>query len=724
MRWDQNGDGDPDATTTAADYLLAFPDRETSATGTMGCPSGNCTGYELTTDLTFAATSTWTPIADFAATLDGAGHTITGLSINTGAIINAGMFSALTASATIRDLGLIDAHVTSTVPDALSHGILAGSAAAGSVISGVYAQGGRITATTTSGGVEVGGLVGELQGAIRASYATASVNIPNSNLLASYAGGLVGRCTRCTITASYAAGPVASTGAVNTTNGLVGGIDSDGINDLTNSYCDTQATGQANCISPTGNPARLVLATAANTAGLQTPTGYTGLYLNWNIDTNDDGLPNYPWNFRTATQYPVLYTPTERAAVTPTPMDYDADDNDQIEIHTIAQLNALRWDTDGDGRPTSANAPAYSTVFAGHTVGMGCDTTCNGYELAGNLTFPAEPGPYNPWTPIATYNSILDGQGHSIANLKVEHDDNAGLFATLGGSSAVRNLALINPRVTLTIYSRHAGALVGFIPAGGSAVIENIAVLGGRIAVEPATTTAFNSFYAGGLAGRVRAGATIRNSYASAEVATAFAGNGLSRLGGLVGELNGELINTYAYGPITEAAGGTNIAGGLVGNTDVTATSTASYCNIQVNPRPSWPYCIGNYHSNFGSTTTSPFEKTTAELQTPVGYTGIYETWGPADTSTPLWDFGGSSDYPRLHFAPMYTPPAVTDSPPPGGPREAQPPQDTPYDPAADHPEITPTPATKWPQRARKQGPTAPRKAAKSPLTSAATKAR
>ena len=121
-----------------------------------------------------------------------------------------------------------------------------------------------------------------------------------------------------------------------------------------------------------------------------------------------------------------------------------------------------------------------------------------------------------------------------------------------------------------------------------------------------------------------------------------------------------------------------------MGNTGVNATSTASYCDLEVNPRPSWPYCIGIYTGDFGSTTTSAFEKTTAELQTPTGYTGIYEPWAPADTSTPLWDFGGPGDYPALWFAPR----GAADSPPPGGPRYAQPPQETPYDPAADHPEI------------------------------------
>ena len=82
--------------------------------------------------------------------------------------------------------------------------------------------------------------------------------------------------------------------------------------------------------------------------------------------------------------------------------------------------------------------------------------------------------------------------------------------------------------------------------------------------------------------------------------------------------------------------------------------------------------------------------KTTAELQSPTGYTGIYQEWnldldgdGRPDN---LWNFGTESDYPALNTPEQRA--ALADSPPLGGPREARPPQDTPYDPAADHPEV------------------------------------
>ena len=45
IRWDRDGDG----TSANAGYAAAFPD----AAADMGCPSGGCTGYELTADLDF-----------------------------------------------------------------------------------------------------------------------------------------------------------------------------------------------------------------------------------------------------------------------------------------------------------------------------------------------------------------------------------------------------------------------------------------------------------------------------------------------------------------------------------------------------------------------------------------------------------------------------------------------------------------------------------------------
>ena len=89
------------------------------------------------------------------------------------------------------------------------------------------------------------------------------------------------------IQASYATGPVSG---ANNAGGLVG------LNEgtVTDSYWDTSTSGQT-----TGSEGR-------TTAQLQSPTGYSGIYRNWNLDLDGDGTNESPWHFGTSSQYPVL----------------------------------------------------------------------------------------------------------------------------------------------------------------------------------------------------------------------------------------------------------------------------------------------------------------------------------------------------------------------------------------------------------------------------------
>ena len=199
----------------------------------------------------------------------------------------------------------------------------------------------------------------------------------------------------------YAYGPVAATGSNVTVGGLIGSAVgfSAAIN---SSYCNLAASGQTACVGDRSSiPDDAPGLTAAE---LQAPTGYTGIYLEWNLDLDGDKLPDYPWNFGGGGDYPTFNTAAQSAAAVPAPADYDANDNNLIDLSSIAQLYALRWDPDGDGDPTAADAGAYGTAFPGRTATatgrMGCPDACRGYELTGPLTFPAETSSdYNPWRP-------------------------------------------------------------------------------------------------------------------------------------------------------------------------------------------------------------------------------------------------------------------------------------------------------------------------------------
>ena len=310
IRWDLDGDG----TSANAGYADAFPD----AAAAMGCPASGCTGYELTADLDFDTDGSgtvdandaywdngagWLPLGSndrrFRATFDGNGHRIANLRIARSRD-HVGLFGVTAAGSTVRHVGLPGAQVT-------------GAAYVGGLVgwhegdlTGVFVSG-AVTGTV----VDVGGLVGWNSGRITTSYATAAVvggrdagglvgaNGQYGRITASYASGAVtgtgrtGGLTAFTagqITATYARGVVTGTGTDS------GGLVSLNIGTVTASYWDTTTSGQTTSASGVGQP----------TSELQTPTGYTGIYATWNVNVDGASGNDDPWDFGTASQYPVL----------------------------------------------------------------------------------------------------------------------------------------------------------------------------------------------------------------------------------------------------------------------------------------------------------------------------------------------------------------------------------------------------------------------------------
>ena len=306
---------------------------------------------------------------------------------------------------------------------------------------------------------------------------------------------------------------------------------------------------------------------------------------------------------------------------------------------------------------------------------MGCPAGCQGYELRASLTFPAETtSDYNPWTPIATFNTEFNGNGHTLTALNIANSSggHAGLFGILDGSGVIRQVGIINANVTTTAGSSTAAPLVGQINSGGR--------VDSSYAQEGSVTVAAANAAGGGLAGNN--GGAIRASYARVAVRTAGIQSSPS-LGGLTGYLTGAITASYAAGPVSGSGSAPNI-GGLVGFADVSAAAiTDSYCDIEATMQTD---CVGVPTAGSNATSTG---YTTAELQAPTEYENtIYANWdlnldNNPETQDP-WVFGSATQYPRLYHEAA----PVTDSPPPGGPRVAQPPQDTPYNPATDHPEI------------------------------------
>ena len=261
--------------------------------------------------------------------------------------------------------------------------------------------------------------------------------------------------------------------------------------------------------------------------------------------------------------------------------DYDADDDGLLEIKWLEQMNAVRWDLDGDGVVDNGGyAEAYSEAFPNAVNGMGCADGCRGYELTRDLDFKKtssyRAGTLNEkwtrgdgWLPIAvgdTFHSVFDGNGLVISNLYIDRVDDdqpeiSGLFARNGGE--ITRLDVIDASVS---GRRYAGSLAGVnsgeiraAHAVGNVTSKTESAGGlvginyGEISYSTAGGSVLSGEFAGGLVGLNRG--RISHSHADGEV------SGESYAGGLVGYNRGEISYSAAEGPVSSDS----TAGGLAG---------------------------------------------------------------------------------------------------------------------------------------------------------------
>ena len=165
--------------------------------------------------------------------------------------------------------------------------------------------------------------------------------------------------------------------------------------------------------------------------------------------------------------------------------DYDFDDDGLIEVGNLAQLDAVRYDLNGDGVVDDASDwQSYYDAFDQSSL-MGCLDGCTGYELTASLDFDTNnSGAIDPgdtywnngegWTPIGgedtsaigrllflsnPFAAIFEGNGHTVSNLFID-TDNVVLVGLFGyASSSIRNMGVIDVDVK---GADLAGGLIGF----------------------------------------------------------------------------------------------------------------------------------------------------------------------------------------------------------------------------------------------------------------------
>ena len=318
---------------------------------------------------------------------------------------------------------------------------------------------------------------------------------------------------------------------------------------------------------------------------------------------------------------------------------YDTDGDGLIEITTLAQLDAVRHDRNGDGVPTAAGASTYRAAFPDAfpeaDSQLRCVLECRGYELMADLDFDTDDdGDVDSddtywnngagWNPIgrggSDFLTTFEGNGHTVRNLFIDRPstNDVGLFGYTNWTSDIRHVGLIQVDVAGRWY---VGSLVG----------RNL----GTITACYATGQVSGSFHVGGLVAMNYS--SVRASYATARV------SGRSSVGGLVGRDVGIIIDaSYATGEVS----GTSSVGGLVAH-EAGNTVRASYATGRVSGEQSVGGLVGGLDSgtitaSYWDTTTSGQTtgdhgtgQTAAQLQAPTDATGIYADW-----DDDLWDFG------------------------------------------------------------------------------------
>jgi hypothetical protein len=462
------------------------------------------------------------------------------------------------------------------ITNCYSTGSVSGQDGVGGLVGSNSFFGGTITNSysngTVSGNQNVGGLAGtnDRLGTIANCYSTGSVSGQGG------VGGLVGSNSD-TIINCYSVGSVTGTTDV---GGLVGLNDGDTVTD---SFWDTQTSGQTTSAGGTG----------LTTAEMQTES----TFIVWGGDrvwTIDEGI-----------DYPRLWWENKPGKLItkppPTYWEGSGTKDDPFLIYTAEQLNTIgsvrcEWDK-------------HFKLMADIDLSDFVDTDFN---IIGNQAFP--------------FTGVFDGNGKKILNLNSYTTpaprDNIGLFGYIDDPKAqIKDLRLIEP-TTVSVHSLSQGTIANCHVEGGSAslVFDNSGTIinctssasgstsldrhnyGGLVAVNSgriinchlsgdvsgarfhgglvgtnrgviincsSSGSVPGGTHVGGLVGRNRGG-IISNSYSSSDVS----GSGYDT-GGLVGEnRDGIIANCYATGSVTEIRPEYVTTGGLVGRN----TGTISNC--------------------------------------------------------------------------------------------------------------------------------------------------
>jgi uncharacterized repeat protein (TIGR02543 family) len=324
--------------------------------------------YRQTTNITLEE-GNWTPIGtgngqqyNFNGSYNGAGHTITGLSINADSDWQ-GMFGFIYSNGKVENLGLVDVNITGTY--------------------------------------SAGGIAGTNRGTIQNCYVTGSVTGS-----ANFVGGIAGNNEGGIIQNCYVSGSV-------TGSERVGGIAGNNSSTLRNCYVSGSVTGSEYVGGIVGYANS---GSIRNCVALNQSVTLTGLGSNFGrIQGYYSGTRqnNYAWKSMTLT----------KGNVTVTPSDATLTGKDGGDITATQAKTAATWTTAGNWDTTNGSAWDFTNVWQWNTNGMPSLRVSEGTSTV--LPWPdylVDP-PDNPTTWTAVTNSTF---GSSSSINAIAHNGETG----------------------------------------------------------------------------------------------------------------------------------------------------------------------------------------------------------------------------------------------------------------------------------------------------------
>ena len=266
-------------------------------------------------------------------------------------------------------------------------------------------------------------------------------------------------------------------------------------------------------------------------------------------------------------------------------------------ISTADQLKSFRDIVNGEDGTADSNPAAHANLMNDIDLSSICNET-------------------NPWTPIGngggisggnTFEGSFDGQGHSVKNLYVTGNGNAGLFGYVSAEGTVKNLG-VSGSSTSTSGGGVAAINFGSIENCSSGVIV--------------TATGSNNVYVGGVVDQNHG--SVTNCYNTGNITVT--GNDNIYVGGVVAQnySSGSVTNCYNTGTITDSGSSNVYVGGVVGEND---NGSVPNCYFLTNTADAG---VGSDNS----TSTNVYDKTIEQFQSGEVAHLLGEAWGQSALGT------------------------------------------------------------------------------------------